>query len=211
MSLFCFEAILQGNGTVEDQRLGRRILIHTEIAQTQELVLGGCNSITEHFFQFTVLEHFEGIVIHAVEEVLVATVGVSVEEEVVVQANLCVHSGVGVCPMDGSALDLATVGGIAATGLGVIGSENLDDVAVFVLDATGATDEVCALQAALGAVWEQALVFGNGDFQEVLRLDEGMLRESDGASASLGVAGVVLDLKNLGLTFWIVWHGLRSR
>ncbi len=78
-------------------------------------------------------------------------VGGGVGEEVVVQTDLRVDGGVGVHPVDGGALDLAAVGGIAALGLRVVLRQDLDHVAGLVLHAAGAADEVGPLQAALRA------------------------------------------------------------
>ena len=73
--------------------------------------------------------------------------------------------------------------GIAAPGLGVVLSEHFGHIAVLVLAAAGAADEVGALQAALRAVGIQALVLGDWGLQEVLRLDIELPGEGDGAGA----------------------------
>ena len=73
--------------------------------------------------------------------------------------------------MDGGALDLAAVGGVAAPGLRVILAQDLDDVAGLVLHVAGAADEVGTLEAALLAAGGQALVLGDRGLHEVVGLD----------------------------------------
>ena len=134
-------------------------------------------------------------------------VGIHSLEQILVLTDFGVHSGFGIHPVDGGTLDLAAVGGIAAAGLGILGGQNLDDVAVFVGVVAGAGDEVCTLQAALQAVGIQALVLGHGSGQEIGGLDPQVPGEGDLAGAVLGAAGVVLHDQLLGLTLGVVGDG----
>ena len=152
-------------------------------------------------------EGLEGVGIQAVQEVLVRPVGVGVGEEVVVEPDLGVQSGGGVHPVEGRALDLAAIGGVAAPALGVIGGQDLGDIAVLVLDAAGAGDEVGAFQAALGAIGGEALILGHGDFQEVVGLDPEVPGEADLPGPGGGVHGVILHGDSLGLALGVVGDG----
>ena len=97
-------------------------------------------------------QHLERIGVHAGKEILVRAVGCGVAEQLAVNTHLGVQRGRGVDPVDRRALNLAAVGGIAARRVRVVLGVDLDDVAVFILLAARAGDEVRALEAALGAV-----------------------------------------------------------
>ena len=101
-------------------------------------------------------------------------------------------------------LDLAAVGRISAAAFGIIGRKNLGNIAVGILNAACAGDEICTLQAALGAFGIKPFVLGNGSFKEVLGLDPQIARESDLSSSGLGIVGVILNVKLLALTLGIV-------
>ena len=72
--------------------------------------------------------------------------------------------------MDRCALDLASVSGIAAAAVGIVLAENFDNIAVSVLDAAGALDKICTLEANLVA-GVHALVLRRGLLHEVVRFD----------------------------------------
>ena len=182
--------------------LGSGVLgVGAEVTQTHELEGGGSLGTCQAGFYLTAGEDFQRIGVQVLHQSFHAGgVGVNSVEQVVVQTDLCVHSGLGIHPVDGSALDLAAVGGIAAPGLGIVGSKNLHHIAVFVGDAAGALDQVGTLQTALGAVGVQALVLGNGLSQEIIGLDPQVPGEGDLTGAVLGTVGVVLDGNGLTLT-----------
>ena len=106
--------------------------------------------------------------------------------------------------MEGCALDLAAVGGVAAPGVGIILAQHLGDVAVFVLHAAGALHQIRALQTAFQTVGGQALVLGHGDLHKVVRLDPQMAGEGDIVGALSGIGGVILHGEHLALALGIV-------
>ena len=109
--------------------------------------------------------------------------------------------------MNGGTLDLPSVSGITALGVRIVGGKYLGDIAVFVGNAAGAGDHISTLQAALRATGEQALILGNGFCQEIVRFDPQIPGEGNGASAGIGITGVILNLEGLALTFGIVGDG----
>src|SRR5699024_6538851 len=113
-----------------------------EIALAQELEGGGGLHVGQTGLHLGAGQHLQGAGIEAVQEVLVAGVGVGIGEEIVVQPHLGVHGGGGVHPVDGGALHLAAVGGVAALAVGIVGGEDLGHIAVFILGAAGTLDEV---------------------------------------------------------------------
>ena len=106
--------------------------------------------------------------------------------------------------MDRRALDLAAVGGITARRVRIILGVNLGNVAIFILFAARAGDEIRALESALGAVRRQALVLGYGDLHKVVRLDPALAGEGDLMRAGGGIGRVVLDREGLALALGIV-------
>ena len=112
--------------------------------------------------------------------------------------------------MDGRALDLPTVGRVAAPGFRVILGVDLDDVAVFVLSAAGGGHQISALETDLVARIHP-LILGNGCFQEVLRLDPQLAAEGDGVGALLGMNRIVLHLKGFRLTGGIIGYDQLDR
>ena len=106
--------------------------------------------------------------------------------------------------MEGSTLDLASVGGVAAPAVGVVLAQHLRHMAVLVFDTAGAADEVGTLQTALRAVGVQALILGNRHLQKILRLDPQVAAESDLMGTLRGIGGVILHGEGLALSFRIV-------
>ena len=102
------------------------------------------------------------------------------------------------------ALDLASVGRIAAAAFGIVGRENLGDIAVGVFHAAGAGDEICTLQAALGAFGIKPFILGNGNFKKILGFDPQIAREGDLSRSGLRIVGVILNIKLLALPLGIV-------
>ena len=83
--------------------------------------------------------------VHAGKEVLSGGVGVGIVKEVIVLTDFGITAVFGVHPVDGCALDLPAIGGISATGIGVIGSQNLGDVSAFIGNEARAGDQVSTL------------------------------------------------------------------
>ena len=175
------EAVLQADAAVEYQMLGGRILaVGAEVTQTHELIAVTGLGILQCGFDLTSGEDLQRIGIQILNQRFHAgSVRIGSVEQIVVQTNLCIHSSLSVDPVDGSALDLAAVGRVTATGLRIVGCQNLGDVAVLVGVVTGALDQVSALQAAFRAVGEQTLVLRNGFSQEVIGLDPQIPGEGD--------------------------------
>src|SRR5699024_1162890 len=117
------------------------LVVGAEIALPQELEGGGSLHVGQAGLHLGVGEHLQGAGVEAVQEILVAGVGIGVGEQVVVQTDLGVHGGGGVHPVDGGALHLAAVGGITAPAVGIVGGKDLGDIAVFILGTAGALDE----------------------------------------------------------------------
>ena len=141
-----FEGILQTDGSVEHQMLRRRILVvGAEVAKSHELEGLSCLCILQASLYLTAGEHFQGIGIQTGQEILSGSVGVSILKEIIVLTDLCIPAGGGIHPVNGRALDLPSVGGVTTFGVGVIGCQNLGDIAVFVSDATGALNDISAL------------------------------------------------------------------
>ena len=106
--------------------------------------------------------------------------------------------------MERRTLDLAAVGGVAAAGVGVVLGGDLGHIAVFIRFVANALDQICALQAALGAAGEQTLILGDRLGHEVVRLDPALAGEGDLMRAGGGVGRVILDLEGLALARGIV-------
>ena len=145
-SLFCgFEAVLQTDGTVEDQMVSGRILgVRAEITQTHELEGGRCLGILQTGFYLTTGENLQRVGVQTGKEILTCGIGVGIVEEIVVLTNFRVTAGCGIYPMNGSALDLPAVGRIAASGIRIVGCQNFGDIAVFVSDTACALDDISA-------------------------------------------------------------------
>ena len=167
-----FESVLESNGAVEYKVFGGRIAaVGTEITHAQELEAVSDLCVTEHILNLCTTEHFERGVVHALNIILTFTVGIFIGKKVGIKANFCLGAIIRVNPMNGSALDLASVSGITAAGFGIIGAENLGNISIFILDTAGALDEVSTFQTALGTIGIEALIFGNGNFEEVFAFD----------------------------------------
>ena len=180
------EGVLQADGAVEDQVAGGAVAaVGAEVAQTHELVGSRSLGVTQGGLDLAAGQDFQGVGVHVAQQGLHAG-GVRGDgiEQVLVQPDLGIHGGLGVHPVDGGTLDLAAVGRIAAAGLGIIGGQDLGDVAVLIGVVAGAGDQVSALQAALQAVGIQALVLGNGSGQEVVGLDPKVTGEGGGATSA---------------------------
>lgn len=169
---------------------GRVLAVNAEIAHTQELELCRSNCVFKHFLNLAAVEHFKRVGVHALDVIFIGGIGILVAEQIAVKPYLSVGAIVRIDPMDGRTLDLAAVSRIAATALGVVCCEYLCDIAVCVLYAACAFDEICALETALKTVGVQALVFRNGRFEEVVGFDVEILEKLTSrvpASGSLGL------------------------
>ena len=124
----------------------RVLAVRAEVAQAHELIGFRGPGCGERALDLAAREDLEGIRVQALEEVLVRCVGIGIGEEVRIQAYLGVYGLVGLDPVDGG-LDLAAVGGVTAAGGRVIFAKDLRDVAVRILDAAGALDDIGTLQA----------------------------------------------------------------
>ena len=155
------EGVLQADGAVENQMAGSAVLaVGAEVTQTHELEAHRSLGIGQGCFHLAAGENLQGVGVQAGQIVLACGIGIGIIKQVAVLTDLCVHCGGSVNPVDGSALDLAAVGRIAAPGLGVIGGQNFHNIAVLVGNAAGALDQVGTLQPALGAIGVQPLVLG---------------------------------------------------
>ena len=183
------EAVLQADGPVEYQVTGSTVLaVGAEVAQTHELIGSGSLGILQAGLNLTAGENLQRIGVHAGQEILAGSIGIRIIKKIGVLADLSIGTGLGIHPMDGGTLDLPAIGGVAALGLGIIGGQNLGDVAVFVLDAAGAGDQISTLQAALRSVGIQSLILGNGLGQEVVGLNPKIPGEGDLPGTGLLVA-----------------------
>ena len=106
--------------------------------------------------------------------------------------------------MDGGALHLPTVGGVAAPAVRVILGGNLRNIAVLVGLVAHAADQVSSLQPALGAAGIEALVLGHGLGKEVVGLHVQLPGEGDLPLPVLGTVGVVLHGEGLALPLRVV-------
>ena len=207
------EAVLQRHSPVEDQVTGGRVpVVQAEVALPHELEALGIFAALRHgdlgqaLFHLAALEDLETVGVQAVQEVLVRPVRLRIGEEIIIEPHLRVGAVVGVHPVDGGALDLAAVGGIAAAALGIVLAENLGDLAGLVLHAAGAGDQIRALEADLKAGM-QPLVLGGGDLHKVVFLDPEIPGEGDLAAAVLGLEGIVLHSQQLALPLRVVGDG----
>ena len=202
------ESVLESNCSVENEMIGRGVAaIGAEIAHAQELEAIADLCFAEHIFNLGSGKNFKGCTVHALDIILTLAVGIFVGEEIGIKANFGFCAVVGINPMDGCALDLASVSRVTATRIGVIGAEYFGNISVFILDAAGALDKISALQAAFGAIGIKTLIFGYGNFKEVFALDIAFAREAYKTVAGFGIIGIVFNLKHLGLAFGIVGDG----
>ena len=214
------EAVFQRDAAVEHHVVSGAVpVVQAEITQTHELERGRIRAgavlllikLGGHLLHLRLDlasgEDRQTVRVQAFQEVLVRAVGLLVGEQVVVQPHLGVQAVGGVHPVERRALDLAAVGGVAAPGIRVVSAEHLGDVAVLVLDAAGAGDQIRTLETALQPAGGQSLVLGDGDFHKVVCLDPQVAGESDVVGALGGIGGVVLHGDSLALPLGIVDNG----
>ena len=124
-------AVLQAHRAVEDQMVrGAVLAVGAEVAQTEELVGGRSLGVFQAGFHLAAGEHLQGVGVQAAEEVLAGGVGIGIVKQVIVLTDLGLAAVVGIHPVDGCALDLPAVGGVAPLGGGVVGGQHLHHVAV---------------------------------------------------------------------------------
>ena len=140
----------------------------------------------------------------ALQKVLVRAVGLGIQEQIVIQPDLRVHARFGIDPVNRCALDLASVGRVAAARSRVILGVDLDDVPGFITLAARAANEVCALETALGSFGVKPLILGNRLRQEIVRFNPQVPRKGYGVGPLLGMDGVVFDLEGFALSFRVV-------
>ena len=150
---------------------GGVLAVGAEVTQTHELVGGRSLGVLQGSLDFTAGEDFQRVGIQAAEVILARCIGIGIVKQVGVLTDLGIHSSGGVHPVDGSALDLAAIGGVAAPGLRIVGGQDFGDIAVLIGDTAGALDQISTLQTALGAIGVQTLVLGDGLSQEGIGLD----------------------------------------
>ena len=142
VSLFLeLEAVLEAHGAVEHQVLLGGVLVGAEVAQAHELEAVSRLGVCQGGLHPGAGDHRQGVGIQAVQEVLVGAVRIRVGEQIVVEPDLRLHGGFRVHPMEGGALDLPSVGRVAAPGIRVVGAGDGRDIALRVLFAAGAGDE----------------------------------------------------------------------
>ena len=194
---------------------GRILVVHGEVAEAQELEACGRFGLFEHLLHLAAREDLQRIGVHALDIILAVALGIFVGEEVGIEAHLGVRAAVRVHPVQRRALDLASVGRVAAAAFGIVGREDLDDIAVLVPAIARAADQIRALQAALGAVGVEALVFRHRLGQEIVLLHIHLAGEGDQTLARLGIVRVVFDLDELMLALGVVrdreLHGAQHR
>ena len=137
----------QRDGSVEDWVFRCGIFgVVAEVAEAFELE--GSVGIGEGRFEFAIGESLERIRVEVVGEVaaILDLIGVFGGEEAIVQAYLGLE-GVGSGDPVNGALDLATVGGVSASGGGIVGAAQFGDFAVLVLDDFSAGDVIGVLEA----------------------------------------------------------------
>ena len=192
---------------------GAVLVVRCKVAETEELEAVGSGAVLERLFHLAAGENFERVGVQAVDEVLAGGVRFGIGEEHIVEPDLGVGAVVRVHPVDRSA-HLAPVGRVAAAGLGVVFAEDLRHVAVRVLHAAGAADDVGAFEAHLVARIE-AVILLDRLFHEIVLLDPERAGERDRARAGVFGDGVILNIEKLGLSLGIVrdreLHGTEHR
>jgi len=141
--------------------------------------------------------------VEVVEEVALARSGRRISEKTVVEAHLRGVRVLGRNPVQ-VALDLDAVGARrAGLGVGQVGAMHGDDLAVLVLVAAGAFDDVAVFEACLVAGEEAAEALFR-HFLEVFAFDPQFAAEGHDARAQFGVQRVVGDGAVLELAVGIV-------
>ena len=109
--------------------------------------------------------------------------------------------------MNGRALHLPAVGGVAAPAVGVILGSDLGHITVFIRLIADALDEIRTLQAALRAVGGQTLILGDRLSHKVIGFDPQAAGEGYFPGPGRGVQRIVLHGDGLRLTGGIVGDG----
>ena len=117
-SLF-LEAVFKRNRAIEYEVFRGRILaVNAEVAHAQELELSRSGSALKHLFKLAACENLERVGVEAAYIILVRSVRIGIGEQIAVQPDLRVGAVVCIDPVYRCALDLASVGGIAAAAVG---------------------------------------------------------------------------------------------
>ena len=186
---------------------GRILAVRGEITQTHELEGFSCLGVCQTGFHLTAGENFQRVGIQTGQEILAGGIGIGIVKEVRILTNLGIDCGLGIYPVDGSALDLTAVSRITATGFGVVGGKYFGDIAILVGVVTGTLNEVSALQAALGTIRVKTLILGNGLCQKIVCFNPEVAGEADFPGAVFGTVGIVLDGDSFGLAIGVVGNG----
>jgi len=200
------EAVLQADGAVEDQmRRGGILAVGAEVAQTHKLEGSRCLGIFQSPFYLTTSQNFQRIGVQAGDEILACGIGIGIIKQIGILSDLCIAAVVRIYPVDGGTLNLATVSGIAALGIGVVGGKNFYDIAVFVLYTAGTLNHICTLQTALRSFRVQPLVLGDGFCQEVVRFDPQIPGEGDssGTQAEPGFPWILYVTKRYCIPLYL--------
>ena len=185
------------------------LVVKAEVALPHELIalgalaLYGHGSVSQTGFHLAALENDKAFGVEVLKEILVLTIGIRIGEEVVIESDLRIGAVSGIDPVNGRALDLAAVCGVAAAAFGVILAVDFLYAAVGVLGAAGAGDEICTLETDFVAGIE-ALILGCGLFQEVLGLDIKLAGESDLADTVLLAERVIFHGESFALSLGVV-------
>ncbi len=134
------------------------LAVRAEVAQTHKLI--GCRRLgaLQTLFHLTAGEHLQRLGIQTGEKILACGIRVGIVKEVGVLMHLGFTAVICIHPVDGCALNLPSVGGIAALGVGVIGGKYFNNIAVFVGIVAGAGDYICALEPTFGAGGVEPLI-----------------------------------------------------
>ncbi len=141
---------------------GRILAVNAEVAHAKELGLRPSGSALEHLFKLAARENLERVGVEAAYIILVRSVRIGIGEQIAVQPYLGVGAVVCIDPVYRCTLDLAAVGRISAAAFRIVGREDLGNIAVGILNAACAGDEICTLQAALWAFGIKPFVLGTG-------------------------------------------------
>src|SRR5262245_54476627 len=142
-------SVPQRDDPVEDETLGRRVLVDAEVAETLELQPGPDGPAGEARLEPARLENFLRFRIEVVEQVALRP-GIGAAEEVVVEPDLGRNGVRGRDPVQ-SGLGRAPVGRRAAASRGIVRAAELDHLAAIVLHHLLAGDEVRRAQSHLAA------------------------------------------------------------
>ena len=124
-------------------------------------------------------------------------------EEMIVEANFRLQGVLGRNPME-CRLYFPSIGGVAASGFGIVGAMEFDDFAVLVMDNALALDKVGIAKSNFTA-WRQAIEFRWRLLPKILSLYVKLAREGDFSRAGARILWVVDCFYNLLPVFRSNW------